>query len=436
LSAAGLASSALLLGIWVFWTHGGRAITAVGVYSFAFALFVGFAGLYLRARNPASAADLVLPLALAYFGHVLTWALFWSGDLRAEVAEGPGIDAAVARWATTLGASLLVVSSGLSARGFTLFSLLDDVAFVSAVILAVSILRVRGGGLGAFRIGIVGMAFVVYAAVIFQGFGRLTLGVLGLALTMAATHRFRGRLIKACLLSVTMPVLIWLATARVRFTAELNPDQNSAVTGFESVVSPLRVFGTLLDWSSRGVLSPAWGETFWAAAVAPVPRILWDDKPVGFGAELVPLLVPQLLGTGHSEAALFHGEWVYNFGLLGVIAMIPIVGLGLNWLDARFLRRRAGVIRSRRELLILVMLVVAAAGMADLVWAGTFTYVARSGFRLALLVVLLVLFTDYRNRRPRRAGSSAAVGRPRRASPVAIALPRTHSTAAGPRSHR
>jgi hypothetical protein len=191
-----------------------------------------------------------------------------------------------------------------------------------------------------------------------------------------------------------------LAKVRVHAVKQLYPGVQE--NGMESVVNPLRSFATLLDYNDAGWLSHSWGHTFWSALVALVPRRIWPEKPVGFGAELVPVLTPQMVGTGHSEAALFFAEWLFNFGLPGLLLMVPAAGLFVWGLDRMLAHTMRFALDSRRAIVRYAIAVVAAAGVIDLAWVGTFTYMSRSGSRLFILVVILAALaataTGYRKR--------------------------------------
>ena len=73
-----LSMLSLALGLRIFWAHGGRMISAVGVWGFAFALFVGFAGTYTLGSSHMSPPGMLGALSAAYFGQIFMWGVFWS----------------------------------------------------------------------------------------------------------------------------------------------------------------------------------------------------------------------------------------------------------------------------------------------------------------------------------------------------------------------
>jgi hypothetical protein len=208
-------------------------------------------------------------------------------------------------------------------------------------------------------------------------------------------------LAKSTVLIGAAPVL--LALAKLRDAGGPRPGTTVHGNGLESVVSPLQSFASLLDHNNLGMLPYGWGHTFWAALVALVPSSVWSGKPVGFGAELVPILNPELVGTGQSDAALFAGEWLFNFGLPGLLLMVPAAGLAIRGLDHVLARSMSLPIDSRRAVVRYSAAVVAAAGLIDLMWVGSFTYVARTGSRLLILAAVFVILA-WRTKPPQHAG--------------------------------
>ena len=265
--------------------------------------------------------------------------------------------------------------------------LVDATAFASAALLAASLLLHHGSGLGVWRLALAAGAFLMYAFFVFSGFGRLTLGALGLAIGIVSTKWFRGRVIKAAILVLSAPTLVILSVTRVAFTASLNPDQGA-------------IGVRIRDQSTHGVRATP-GDARPAPAGVRIdvlgsrgcPGASWDlaEQTPGFGAVLVPILDPRLVGTGHSEAALAHGEWLYNFGLIGLVLMIPVLSVIVRAIDAWLEAVNSRPILDHRRLLAFVGASIAAAGLVDLVWVGTFTWVARSGSRLLVIGALAIL---------------------------------------------
>lgn len=179
--------------------------------------------------------------------------------------------------------------------------------------------------------------------------------------------------------------------ALVRFREDEQRDigySSEDVDGFGSLTSPLTTFAQLIATDN----SDANGEPFLASFLFWIPRSIWDEKPQGFGTILTADLEPHLLSTGHSMAAQASGEWFYSWGWFGVIALVPVLGIGSRVLDACLRRLTEHPIRDRRDLLLLTIVTFMAAEAAVLPWNGSFTYSARAGPKVGVLVAVLVLF--------------------------------------------
>ncbi|MFI7661489.1 hypothetical protein ACIBTW_21675 [Micromonospora parva] len=383
---------ATLFGAWVFWRDGGRRITAVGLYNLAFAFFVGFSGFYqtVKAWTTDPGIPLFTALAICYFMQVVTWWLFWSGTAPHRLPPTTGqADGRTAAWAVRCGLLLLVLGVGMATVLPSSSPMANPIAFVGVVLLAVGLLR---GPMArhAFAWGFVLLvAFAFYFTYLFNGFGRIVVGTLALALLVISAHRDQRPYTKIAVLCGAAPALLFLAGLRATGSQDsvAMVDQD----GFGSAISPLHSFAQLLRLNEVGLLPRGWGETFANAAVGLVPRALWEGKPVGFGSDLVTFLNPELVGTGHSAAALGHGEWLYNFGLLGLVLMVPAIGLAVRFIDRVLAWASSGPLTTPYAVGAYAGAIVTAVGLFDLLWVGSFTYVVRGGGRLLVLAAVILL---------------------------------------------
>ncbi|MER7891465.1 hypothetical protein ABTX15_16725 [Micromonospora sp. NPDC094482] len=383
---------ATLFGAWVFWRDGGRRITAVGLYNLAFAFFVGFSGLYqtVKAWTVDPGIPLFTAVAICYFAQVVTWLLFWSGSAPHRLTTSAGqADGKTAGWAVKCGLLLLVLAVATAMVAPDALPVANPVGFVGVVLLAVGLLR---GPLArhTFLWGVVLLiAFALYFTYLFNGFGRIVVGTLALALLVISAHRDQRPYTKLLILGGAAPALLFLAGLRATGSqgSPLMADQD----GFGSAISPLHSFAQLLRLNEVGLLPRGWGETFANAAVGLVPRALWEGKPVGFGADLVTFLSPELVGTGHSAAALAHGEWLYNFGLLGLGLMIPAIGLAVRFIDRLLAWASSSPLTTPYAVGAYAGAIVTAVGLFDFLWVGSFTYVVRGGGRLLVLAAVILL---------------------------------------------
>ncbi|NLU80625.1 hypothetical protein HCA58_20090 [Micromonospora sp. HNM0581] len=376
-----------LFGGWVFWNHGGSRITAVGVYNLAFALFVGFAGIYLAADTADTdpGVPLLTVQAVCYASHVVTWLIFWSRPVRHHTAA-ISVNGPTATWAVAFGAVLLAIAIAGSAVVGPAAPLVKPSGFVGVVLVAAGLFL---GPLGRWTVlcgSLTTAAFGVYFTFLFSGYGRIVIGSLALALLAVFAQRYHRRYAKMAVILGAAPVLLFLASIRAG-----GPATTVDSDGFGSAVSPLASFASLWQMSAWGVLPNGSGSTFWATAVALFPRSLWPDKPVGFGAEIVPFLSPHLAGTDHSAAALWHGEWLYNFGPAGIVAMVPVTGVAVRGIDWVLTWATSHPLDTPAALAGFVGAVLGSVGLFDLLWVGSFTVMGRTGARLLVLMALVAV---------------------------------------------
>jgi hypothetical protein len=387
-AAAGVSILGIVHSAIGFLAHGGRRISAPGIYMLGTGLFGFFSGLYL-VTDPIF-GDLPYLLAavnILYFGQILVYYLSWKPTDRIAPPISRDVDPRTVAWGRWVGFILMAGSIGLSILG-NYDPMVDAAAFTGIILFAVAAFR-DPSRKARYAYIVTGLGVVGYSTYVFNGFGRLTLGALGVAVVATFAHRWRGSLMKVSLVAALGPGLMYLAQNRVDFSASRNP--SSTETGMESVVGPLGRFAQLLGMDALGDIFYMWGSSFVTSAFVLVPRQLWPGKPIGFGAELAMLFRPDLDGYGHSELALFAGEWLFNFGLAGVLAGIPIVGWAVNWLDRKWIAINGAPMTDRRELLAAVALTIVGAGLLDLAWGGTFTFAARAGTRLVIVLAVFVL---------------------------------------------
>ncbi len=394
----------LVFGAGVFWTHGGRQITAAGVYSMSSSIFVGFAAIYYAALYGSDAPrSLYLATVLCYFSHVAMYTLFWRtsypperGFARVHPPEQ------MTAWLGRTGLVLLVTALAAHLAGIGVV-VIDSMAFVSLVFLACASFYHPGGPAGRpwYPFAAV-IGFVLYSLMFFSGYGRLKLATLGIVFAAAACCRFRRRTVKLITLISLPGALLVFGAMRVAFLQKQYGQTDTSNGGIDSVINPLFTFGQLIEGVAGRTIEHGHGSTFVATLFLYVPRSWWEGKPIGFGAVLAKtLLKPGTYGAGTSLAALSPGEWFYDFGVLGIVLMVGVLGLAIRWLDGVLRRALARPLDTRNVFLLLAAALIAVAGMSDLMWVGTFTFNERGGTRLVVILVIAFFTTDVLWRRLR-----------------------------------
>ncbi len=78
------------------------------------------------------------------------------------------------------------------------------------------------------------------------------------------------------------------------------------------------------------------GQSFWEAAISPIPRAIWTNKPVSGGSgDIVRNMTGIRLSRGTSWGVGNVMELYMNFGLYSLIPGFMLLGFSIGWLDRR-----------------------------------------------------------------------------------------------------
>lgn len=372
------------------WTiSGGPEITAGGVLSIAAALFGYFPALYYA--NIGSFSPMMPRATWLILAVQLGTMLLLSGSrIKRPPSIDPSRDLSQTDVRRCFGFGLVFLAAGSATSisfGLGSNSVPGAVAFLgAALIMYGSIFSAETLRLRAVLASMAAVA--LYMGLLFTTGGRLVIAALVFFGVVLALQRVKGRALKAAFMLSLVPALLLAARQR---SSVISSTRGVEETGLESVVWPLDRLSTLLTLSSSGKLPPSGGDTFVATLFFWVPRQLWPNKPDGFGTQLVPVLKPHLIGTGHSEAATALGEWVWNFGTVGLV-FLPLFTAVLLVTICAWRRTLNAPTHSSRRVFSHIAFALVTSGMLDLFWVGTFGFASRTGLRLIALLLLFLLY--------------------------------------------
>jgi hypothetical protein len=380
-----LGGLALAFGVGAFVSHGGPVVTTVGLVNFAFALFVGYAGIE-AARNPASkaapeylSAALLAALATQVLVTLLAWNRASPGHLKPT-----RLSASDASFFTSVG--LVTLAALLAVRGAGVTGLfLEGGAFMAVVVLSIGVLFRPRLVVGLLLVLLI--AFAVYVEVFHGGTGRLRLVALACAMAILTTARFPRWELKGAIVVGTPMAVGWLARERLELQESLRIGASAGNSGLESMLSPIVTFARVIEAQVEQDFPLAYGQTFATLPFAVLPHRLtpdWAPGPLGY--ELVRITSPDRYGSGYSVASTIYGEWWFNFSLLGCALAVPALVWALTFLDRRIRRAFVDLENGRRAGLRLALYAALCGSIADIVWSGTHTWGARSLARLPLLL--------------------------------------------------
>lgn len=354
-----------------YFAAGGPRINAVAAYSYGTAIFVAFPAIYFgRETFARTSPEAVIALLSALF-LVQIALLMLPPDASARVVElydadfGPVLTVG-------LGSGLLWSIGGLVNR----LGLVElPLAFLTIVCLAVSAYMARSRVARVLLLSASAAASLAYMIIGSGEFGRLLRATVVLALPVTVSLVGGRYLAKIALGLATTPAIMVLAGLRLNYLGTVREADVGASEGIGSVLAPLLSGARVLEAYWNGQHTPTGGTSYLASAVVWVPRSLWPDKPIGFGAEIVPVTQPTLVGErGYSDAASYFAEFVWNFGSLGAVLGAVAFIVGLRLLDRRVsVLTDSGPISTAWFLLFVALI----SGVPNFVWGGSFTWASR-----------------------------------------------------------
>lgn len=398
----------------IFWVHGGRGITAAGVVGLSCVVFVGISAIQWSMQDSFELSAIVIVACVSTW-LALVWVLFWHDSvdpLERGARPVMVLNAHLAKAMILVGV-VMTVLFGVASRFDYAFSgtVPFQLSLGAMTLLITAVLLSHGSDWHpVLQLSFVLLLVVIASVTLFTGYGRLNLVTLGLVGVVLVSRLNALLWLKPVLLAGVGPALLVLAYMR-----RLYFERTYGVTtnGAESVFTPLRDAAELYHRLGAGVTDNDHGRSFLVALIFWVPRVLWENKPQGFGAVLVEALGRDgYAPANQSYAALFIGEWFFAGGWLAVALSVAAVGVVVRlldgWLDRLVSRPRAS---DPQWLLLLTVALIMVAELANYVWVGSFGYSNRAVLRAAPVVLVLILW--YLVRRIRARGWKSKSSSPR-----------------------
>jgi hypothetical protein len=367
----------------VFVVDGGRSLSVLGAYSIPHGIFVG--GAAVLAPQSGEIVDSVSwsCLLALHFGYLLTvFVAASNGTTNVQRHDGELSDRTW-QWFLVMLVSVFVrkfVSGG---------PFITAVMWCSFVCICVNsslLYSVRRRSLQA-NLAVHGLPLAVFVGFVFEKNGRLMIATLGIAV-LASLSVSKTVGYEKVLAVIAIPALLWVAAlnrSSIDNAAGLAP-RTSTVQGLASAYSPFYDFARLVradEFQQTRRFPRQYGRTFLESSVSWVPRSIWPGKPLGLGARLTSIFLPQYSAAGHSMAALGQGEWYANFGWLGIAGF----QVGSIWFIKKLQRFRDAE-RFFESLAHPYIWTFLTSALLDYLWVGSFTAFTRTGFSLVLFLVV------------------------------------------------
>lgn len=422
LTAAGVAVT--IFGARAFIGHGQGRITALGLFNLSTALFVGFGAIYAGYTQESMApAYYVLAATMGAFVPQIAITLFGWGKAGQVTPQYPG--QITNKWLT--GAGLVALGAAAGARfisSLTPFApYIEATAFAAITIITVGFFWRPQASLISWASLFVGALVIMYAEVFHIGTGRLRIVALVCTVGVIISARFQRRALKWLTIAAIGPALYWLAQDRKELQESLHAGASAGRNGLESMLEPIQVFAKLIQAHLESGFPLSYGVNLLSYPSLLLPASWVPNAPQALGYELVKIHAPARYGSGYSVVATSSGEAYFNFGIVGLALMVPVLVYLLNLLDRAMVKRMSSPASGTLALLGIVFWAMLAGGIADLTWSGQHTLLTRVTTRLPLLLVLAAL-----------AWTHAKLGHNKKAKPVRR-IPRVQAARSAPPTH-
>lgn len=387
---SGLAVSAF--GVRAFLGHGSGRITALGLFNLSTALFVGFGAIYAGAVQTsiappnylvaATLGSLVPQIAITIFG--------W-GKAGKVAPQFPNIRSS--RWLTWAGilalcgaATFRLLDASIEAGSY-----IEATAFAAITVSTIGLIWRSSARLLSWATIFIGGLVILYAEVFHIGSGRLRIVALVCTVAVIMTARFQRPSLKWLMVIAIGPALYWLAQDRKALQESLRAGASTGRNGLESMLEPIQVFARLIQASVESGFPPSYGWNLLSYPFVWFPETWFPGAPRALGYELVKLTAPHRYGSGYSVVATSNGEAYYNFGILGLVLMVPAVVYLLQLLDRALVSSMSKPQAGTMALLGIAFWAMLAGGISDLTWSGQHTFLTRATARLPLVGVLALM---------------------------------------------
>lgn len=233
------------------------------------------------------------------------------------------------------------------------------------------------------------LIFLLFAFVLWSGFGRLIMfQFVSIAMVLLTLVLKRKKTIKLLFLFL-VPIMIVIGGILRSDNASFSKTLSSG-EGAGSLFSTYRDSEYVIRDISSNKFEPVNGESHIAAVLFWVPRVLWHDKPEGFGKQLVIWYYPSYVDTGYSLAASFIAEAYANFKYLG-IPLALFLCYFIIWVFTKKLNAYNNEV-SYKHLRNKIIAICFVCVIPDFIWGGLQTYLIRSvGSSLFVFLTFYVL---------------------------------------------
>lgn len=225
------------------------------------------------------------------------------------------------------------------------------------------------------------IAVIVLYLISWSGYGRLHLAKILTSSLIIYSLNYKYFFLHKLFILLLIPIILILS-GLVRDTNATSSDVLTEGSGLGSVWSPLRETERVFYDISNGNRQLLYGKSYVASFLFFIPREIWNEKPIGFGSQIVEWYMPGYFGR-HSLAGTFLAEAFANFKFFGLLIL-----LFLPFVHFKLEHRLINKLTTRSVFLMITFLVV----ILDFIWGGMHSAFIR-GFIIFSTIYILSKFS-------------------------------------------
>ncbi len=374
-----------------FFSAGSRRILFSSMISYGHLVFVASPAVMIGLGQVELRSDLRSSVAVLFlsFFFVIQLALFGCSRPLPKGGRGVGEVSGSVHVIAWLFFVPSIIASYL-AQGSLIASFLAPMSLVGIVLVTLVVATRPSLKQSIFPLMSLALMMLIYATYQFDGFGRIVVASYLLAIAIVLSWTRESFLPKLIVAIVTIPGILLLSTIRIVLVERDEGRRINLDESLGSVFAPFQIGAFLLQSNMDGTIAPTMGRSIFTSALFWVPRSFWEAKPEGFGRAIVPFTNPQLVASqGHSDAAPYLAEFVWDFGVWGIVPTLVLLFaiLKMDRFLGYALSSQEGVRHLPHSVPLITIWTVLLAMTLNLVWGGTFPYVSRT---MTAIVVLMI----------------------------------------------
>lgn len=364
--------------------HGGKSLSPSSIFLLFSALLYGFPSIFSNyVKGYTILSGHYLASLLLYLSQIIIYHILLYQNSRSDYSFQSKEVKKLTSKNRVIYYILVLISFGL-VNLIPIFSGLRAAITYTFILIMTTTIIIRNEQIKSSHLIAIALLYFYYIFNYFAGFGRINLVTLILSIFLIIQLRVTFKGTKPLITVLFFPLIILGSLLR-------GGSLDNIFGGIGSIVSPYYRLGQLVELYMNNYISPSFGKTFIAAFLVFIPRNIWKNKPWSFNREITKIFAPQYVAYGHSEVATVLGEFIYNFGFVGIILYILTIGFFVSYLDKTVVKSVTNRNWNFTNVIIYSAVSLTTAGLLNLIWGSVPTFINRDGFRILYLFVIYMI---------------------------------------------